>query len=153
MSDTEIQPDHIWNSEKKESLKEFILAKSKGQSEERILKNKLLAVKYKIEDYIRDGNNEELEVHHFINMYLNILNITQKKLAQFLEMEHSNFHKYLTGKRKINANLALKFSYLFHIEPEYWYRIQIKNEINREKKDKSGIQDYRKYTIQNLVNS
>lgn len=151
MSNTDIHPKELWNSDKKKKVKEFIIAKSKEQSEERILKNKLLAVKYRIEDYIHSDSEEEFDVHHFIKMYLDILNVTQKRLAQFLEMEQSNFHKYLTGKRKINADLALKFSRLFHIQPNYWYLIQIKNEINRQKKEKRPPHDYDKFNIQNLV--
>ena len=51
MKKKEIQPDVIWNEEKSADLKDFIIAHSLQQSKEQKLRNELLAIQYKIEDY------------------------------------------------------------------------------------------------------
>lgn len=48
---SEIRVGDIWNEEKKAGLQEFILAQSKRQTKERLLKNKLLSIQYQIEDW------------------------------------------------------------------------------------------------------
>ena len=96
-SKKEIQPTDIWNTKKTDDLKGFILSHSKKQSQERLLKNELLAIQYQIEDYIESNNHEKkMRVLDFVKMYLSTLNITQKRLADLFEMKDSNLHKYLT---------------------------------------------------------
>ncbi|MBP8157236.1 MAG: transcriptional regulator, partial [Flavobacterium sp.] len=60
-------------------------------------------------------------------------------------------HTYLTGGRKLNAKVALKLGSFFHAKPEYWYRVQVKNELIELKKEKKKVAEYQKYDYRNLV--
>jgi|TARA_R100000501_G_C2626250_1_gene119918 plasmid maintenance system antidote protein VapI len=152
MKKTEISPKNIWNEEKLNNINEFIKKHSDNQSKERKIRNKLLSIQYKLEDYIEKEDikeNEMLEILDFVKMYLKALNITKKDLATYFEMRDSNLHKYLTGQRKLNPKVVLKISSFSHTKPEYWYRVQVKNEIVKLKKEKS--KDYEKYDYKKLL--
>lgn len=152
MRNIEIEVDDVWNKEKTDSIRDFITSKSKEQSEERLLKNKLLSIKFKIEDYINaEEGHEKLEVLDFVKMYLKVLNITQKRMADLFEMKDSNLHKYLIGERKLNTDLILKLSSFSHLEPEHWIRIEFKNELIELKKEKEENKNYNKYDYRNLL--
>jgi addiction module HigA family antidote len=84
-------------------------------------------------------------------MYLKALNITKNSLAQHFEMEPSNLHKYLTGERRMNAELAMKLSSFSHTKPEYWFSIQVKNELIKLRQEKSNLDEYKRFDYKNLV--
>ncbi|TPG42044.1 transcriptional regulator [Flavobacterium pectinovorum] len=152
MKNKEIQISDIWNDKKKDDLKKIIKSHSSKQSKEQILKNQLLSIQYKLEDYIQSENDTEvLKVLDFVKMYLKTLNITKKELASYFEMKDSNLHKYLIGERKLNAKLVLKLSTFSHTKPEQWYRVQLKNEIIELNREKANVEAYKKYDYRNLV--
>lgn len=152
MKNKEIQISDIWNEKKKEDLKKIIKSHSAKQSKEQILKNQLLSIQYKLEDYIQSENDDEiLKILDFVKMYLKTLNITKKELASYFEMKDSNLHKYLVGERKLNAKLALKLSTFSHTKPEQWYRVQVKNEMIELNREKANVEAYKKYDYRNLV--
>ena len=153
MKNKEIQFEEIWNDKKKEGVKEFISSHSAKQSKERMLTNRLLSIRYKLEDYIQNESDEEdvLKVLYFVKMYLKVLNLTKKKLATYFEMRDSNLQKYLSGERKLNAEVVLKLSAFSHTKPEHWYRVQVKNELIELKKEKQKVVNYQKYDYRNLV--
>ena len=152
MKTTEIMPKDIWNDNKFEKINDFIKIHADNQSKERKIKNKLLSIQYKLEDYINKEEVQEgemLDLLDFVKMYLKVLNITKKDLAKYFEMKDSNLHKYLTGQRKLNPEIVLKISSFSHTKPEYWYRVQVKNEIAKLKKEK--MKDYEKYDYKKLL--
>ena len=153
MKNKEIQFEEIWNDKKKEGVKEFITSHSAKQSKERMLTNRLLSIQYKLEDYIQNDSDDEevLKILDFVKMYLKALNLTKKKLATYFEMRDSNLQKYLSGERKLNAEVVLKLSAFSHTKPEHWYRVQIKNELIELNKEKQKIANYQKYDYRNLV--
>lgn len=153
MKGQETQIDEIWNDEKQDELKRFVLLHSKEQTKERKLANQLLSIQYKMEDYIRNENESEevLKIIDFVKMYLKILDITQKRLANLFEMKDSNLHKYLVGERKLNSDLVLKLSHFSHTKPEYWIIIQVKNELMELRKEKKNSDHYSKYDYKNLM--
>lgn len=152
MKTQEVQIEAIWNEEKSAALKDFIMAHSQAQSKEQKLKNELLAIQYKIEDYIESENiSTPLRVLDFVKLYLKTFNITQKKLADLFEMKDSNLHKYLVGERKLNPSLVLKLSSFSHLNPEYWLRVEVKNELIEIKKERARNDDYQKYDYRNLL--
>ncbi|MEO5777789.1 MAG: helix-turn-helix domain-containing protein [Flavobacterium sp.] len=152
MKNKEIQSEEIWNDKKKEGLKEFISSHSAKQSKEQLLTNKLLSIQYKLEDYIEnDSDDSVLKILDFVKMYLKELNLTKRKLATYFEMRDSNLQKYLSGERKLNAEVALKLSAFSHTKPEHWYRVQVKNELIELNKEKHRVAEYQKYDYRNLV--
>lgn len=152
MKNKEIEVTTIWNDEKRDSLKDFIQVHSQKQSKERKLRNELLAIQYQIEDYIEaESTPEKLKVLDFVKMYLKTFNVTQKSLAHLFEMKASNLHKYLIGERKLNANIVLKLSSFSNLSPEYWLRVEVKNELFEISKEKERSNDYQKYDYRNLL--
>jgi plasmid maintenance system antidote protein VapI len=152
MKKKEIQPDVIWNEEKSADLKDFIIAHSLQQSKEQKLRNELLAIQYKIEDYIEaEAISEELRILDFVKLYLKTFNITQKRLADLFEMRDSNLHKYLVGERKLNTSIVLKLSSFSHLNPEYWLRVEVKNELIEITKERENNKEYHKYDYRNLL--
>ncbi|RKR11548.1 hypothetical protein C8C83_3285 [Flavobacterium sp. 90] len=152
MKNKEIQISDIWNDKKKDDVKNIIKSHSSKQSKEQILKNQLLSIQYKLEDYIQNENDTEvLKVLDFVKMYLKTLNITKKELASYFEMKDSNLHKYLIGERKLNAKLVLKLSTFSHTKPEQWYRVEVKNELIELNKEKANVEAYKKYDYRNLI--
>lgn len=151
MKTNEIKVEQIWNDKKRGAIKNAILSHSASQPKSAILANKLLSIQYQLEDYIKSENagTEVLRILDFVKMYLKALNLTKKELANYFEMRDSNLHKYLSGERKLNANLALKLSTFSHTKPEQWYRIEIKNELIALKKE--NIDAYKKYDYLNLI--
>lgn len=153
MKTKEIQIEDIWNDKKREDVKKAILAHAATQSTERILTNRLLSIQYKLEDYIQNESDdtEILKILDFVKMYLKALNLSKKTLAAHFEMKDSNLHKYLSGERKLNAQVALKLSNFSHTKPDQWYRVQLKNEMIELKKEKANTKDYEKYDYRNLI--
>lgn len=153
MRKTEILPKDLWNDKKLKSINDFIKDHSEKQSKERQIRNKLLSIQYKLEDYIeRDDikESEMLNMLDFVKMYLKALQITKKDLAEYFGMKDSNLHMYLTGKRKLNSDLVLKISSFSHTKPEYWYRIQVKNDLLKLKEEEK-TKDYEKYDYTKLI--
>ncbi len=152
MKSKEIQITEIWNEDKRNTLNDFITVHSQKQSKERKLRNELLAIQYRIEDYIKSENvSERIRVLDFVKLYLKTFNVPQKKLADFFEMRDSNLHKYLVGERKLIASIVLKLSSFSHLNPEYWLRIEVKNELIEITKEKERNKDYQKYDYRNLL--
>ena len=152
MENRKIQFTDIWNDEKRNDIKKIVLEHS-SQTKEMILTNRLLAIQYKLEDYIQNENDDlaVLKILDFVKLYLKALNLTKKELANYFEMKDSNLHKYLSGERKLNAKLVLKLSTFSHTKPEYWYRVEVKNELIELKKEKQNVDFYKKYDYINLV--
>ncbi len=153
MKNKEIQIEDIWNDKKKGDLKKIISSHSAKQSKEQILKNQLLSIQYKLEDYIQSESDdiEIVKVLDFVKLYLKALNLSKKRLATYFEMKDSNLHKYLSGERKLNAQVALKLSAFSHTKPEQWYKVQLKNEMIELKKEEANKKAYEKYDYRNLV--
>ncbi len=151
MKNKEIVPTKIWNEKKKKSLSDFIITHSQKQTKERKLRNELLAIKYQIEDYIEtDSSSDKLRILDFVKLYLKTFNVTQKRLADLFEMRDSNLHKYLIGERKLNTSIVLKLSSFSHLSPEYWLRVEVKNELIEITKEKERSKAYQKYDYRNL---
>ena len=152
MKKTEILPTQIWNDEKINSISEIVKKHSENQSKEQKIRYKLLSIQYKLEEYIEKDDikeNEVLDILDFVKMYLKALDITKRDLARYVGMRDSNLHKYLTGKRKLNSEVVLKISSFSRTEPEYWYRVQLKNEIVKLNKERT--KDYEKYDYKKLL--
>lgn len=152
MKAKEIQVKDIWNDKKRDNIRKAILSHSSSQSKEVILTNRLVAIQYKLEDYIQNEDDSEvLKILDFVKMYLKALSLTKKELANYFEMRDSNLHKYLSGERKLNAKLVLKLSTFSHTKPEQWYRVEVKNELIELKKEKANVDYYKKYDYRNFV--
>lgn len=148
----ELNEDEIWNEDKLDALKAIILTESRKQSPERKLRNELLAIKYQMQDYVeQEEDGEPKRILDFVKMYLKAMKITQRQLAEAFEVKATNLYKYLTGERKLNADLVLKLSAFSHTQPELWYHVQTKNELLELRKEKTKLKEYEKYDYEKFV--
>jgi plasmid maintenance system antidote protein VapI len=90
-------------------------------------------------------------IEAFLEDYLKVLNLTFKKFAVSIDTTDSNLKKYLSGQRKFNIDLAMKFGYFFHTSPELWLRVYTKNEFYLLTKEKSKASKYKKYDYLKVV--
>ncbi len=127
-----------------------LLNKSRARTQEQNLNIELLALKYKIEDYLNNDNNEDVKIAgEFIKQYLRTLRIKQNRFAEYIGIKPSNLSKLLKGERPINYELALILGRIFKVNPMIWIEIQAKNELLRLKQVKH--QELFKYSLKDLL--
>lgn len=137
------------NSKEFKELQAQIVSHSTKQSKTKVIENKLLSLRFKMENYLFSNENSYLEVGWFLKEYLKELNIKNKIFAEYIDYKESNLSALFAGRRKINYDLALKLGKIFNVEPTLWIHIQSKNEIMKIEKENSG--DYQNYNIKELI--
>lgn len=137
------------NSEDFKVLREKIKTQSAllGVDEKR--SNILLSFKFQMESYLKDKNISLKSLGFFIKELLQELGIKNKQLANYLDYEESNFSAFLNGRRKINADLALKLGKIFQLAPSLLLNIQSLNELKNYEKNNS--EKYLSYSIDDLL--
>ena len=137
------------NSKEFKELQKIISHQSKKQSKKKILDNKLLSLRFKMESYLDNSDKSIVEVGWFLKEFLRELNIKNKTFAEYINFQESNLSALFTGKRKINIDLALKLGKIFRVAPTLWIHIQSKNELIRLEKENK--REYQKYNIDDLL--
>lgn len=137
------------NTKEFKELQRAIIAKSKKQSKKKILENKLLSLRFQMENYLRKQNPQIVEVGWFLKEFLKELNIKNKVFAEYIEFQESNLSALFKGNRKINTDLALKLGKIFRVDPTLWIHIQSKNELLRMGEENK--KEYQKYNIDDLL--
>jgi plasmid maintenance system antidote protein VapI len=85
-------------------------------------------------------------------MYLDVLDLRQKELAEAFGMEPSNMRKYLTGKRSLNDDFVLKLSGFTHTKPSLWINVESKYKTRLADKLENRVEEYRhKYGYENFI--
>ena len=140
-----------WNKEKLSGIKQFVQKESAKKTLERKLKNEMLAIRYQMEDYIQNNDPAiQYSLEKFLKDYLQILNIPLKKFALLIDSSDGNLKKYLSGQRKFNIDLAMKFGHFFHTSADLWFQIFIKNELKNLNKEKKEARKYQKYNYEKV---
>ncbi len=132
-----------------DKFQEILLNKSKDQTIEQKRKIELLALKYKMEDYLKSEGHDIKLAGEFLKLYLKTLHIRQNKFANYIGLNPSNLSKLIIGERPINYELALIFGSIFKIDPMIWIKIQAKNEL--KKLNKTKTKKYQNYTLNDLI--
>lgn len=156
MKKREIKAEQVWDGAHSDLVKEAIRKAAKDQSNERKLRNEMLSIQIVMEDYVRDHNvdssSEAYDVLDFVKMFLNILDLPQKELAEAFGMDQSNLRKYLTGKRSLNDDLILKLSGFTHTKPSLWIKVETKYKSRLADKLEDRVEEYRhKYGYENFI--
>lgn len=138
------------NSKEFKELQSQIVSKSKKQSNKKVVENKLLSLRFRMESYLQAKENSYIEAGWFLKEYLNELNIKNKIFAEYIGFKESNLSALFAGRRKINYDLALKLGKIFRVEPSLWINIQSKNELI--KVEKENRKEYQNYSITELIN-
>jgi len=137
------------NSKDFSELKNIISQESNAQSEKDLIENKLLGLRFQMENYLNDQAADIIEVGWFLKECLKELNVKNKFFAQYIGFQESNLSALFKGKRKINIDLAIKLGKIFRVEPTLWIHIQSKNELKRLEKENSN--EYQHYNIDDLL--
>ncbi len=142
-----------WDKEKISRIKKFIKQESANRTPEQKLKNELLSIQYQMEEYVERHveKSKQISIDTFLKSFLEALDISFKKFANSIDMNDSNLKKYLTGERRFNTDLALKFGFFFHTSPEIWLKVQMKNELLDLNREKKKVSHYKKYNFENVI--
>ena len=137
------------NSTDFDKLQAKLLNRSRERSIEQKRNVELLALKYKIEEYLESDENDIKLAGTFLKQYLKTLQIKQTKFANYIGLKPSNLSKLLSGERPINYDLALILGKIFNVNPMLWIEIQAKNELSRLEKAKDN--KYYNYSLTDLI--
>ncbi len=127
----------------------ILLNKSKERSKERNNLIELMALKFKMEDYLRSDGKQSLLVGDFLKEYLAAFEIRQNKFAEYIGVRPSNLSKLIKGERSLNHELALVFGKIFNNNPMLWLDIQDKNKLDELSKSKRS--EIKKYSLKDLI--
>jgi addiction module HigA family antidote len=143
-----------WSDEKLARVKAFIKDESNKRTPERRLKNEILSIRYQMEEYLENNvidSRHRLTLETFLNSYLKILNLTLRKFATSIDTTDANLKKYISGERKFNIDLAMKFAHFFHTTPDLWLKVQIKNELDKLNQERKQMKKYKKYDYEKVL--
>ncbi|MEZ4847149.1 MAG: hypothetical protein R3B93_00660 [Bacteroidia bacterium] len=88
------------NSLEFKELQRIINLRSGQQSKKEILENKLLSIRFQMENYLLKQENQIVEAGWFLKQFLNELNIKNKTFADYIGFQESNLSSLFSGKRK-----------------------------------------------------
>ncbi|ULQ51635.1 helix-turn-helix transcriptional regulator [Flavihumibacter fluvii] len=143
-----------WTEEKLSRVKAFLEKENKMPIHAKDRMSALMSIQYRMEYYLLTPNSEISKIRtleEFLAAFLKTLNIPFKLFALSIDTTDANLKKYLTGTRKFNTDLAMKFGAFFHIPPELWLNIQVKNDIVRLQEEKKLRKSYEQYNYENLL--
>jgi plasmid maintenance system antidote protein VapI len=144
--------NETWDKAKLTQIKTIARQLHGQRSPERKIKNQILAIRYQMEEYLESKDvNTFQSINDFVKLYLGVLNISFKKFALVLETTDGNLKKYMSGERKFNIDLAMKFGHFFHTPAELWLNISIKNELMELKNEKKAAKKYEKYNYEKIL--
>lgn len=111
----------------------------------------LLKFRYTLEDYLDEHttNHEHIDLGALIKQLLATTNIRQNQFAEYVGLSPQNLNKYLSGKRRLNIDLAMKIESIFKLSAHTLLYVQSKNEILML--NESDREQYKKYNIEDLV--
>ncbi|WP_445955838.1 helix-turn-helix transcriptional regulator [Yeosuana sp.] len=127
----------------------ILLNKSKERSTEQQKKIELMALKFKMEDYLFSKDKHSKLVGDFLKAYLSAFEIRQNKFAHYIGLRPSNLTKLIKGERSLNYELALVFGKIFENDPMLWLDIQDKNKLYELSKIKR--KEINNYSLEDLI--
>jgi len=142
-----------WTNEKEDQLKVVVKDIIRKRTPERKIKNEILSIGYKIEEYLKKEIIAEEDVktqETFLNEYLHALNIPFRQFSEAIDTSDSNLKKYLKGQRGFSFDLAMKFGHFFHTSPEIWLALGVKNMFIKRKNEAN---EYDKYDYRKVLKS
>ncbi len=144
-----IQSNKVDKSET-EIIKRIIDARSQSQSEEEVIENQMIGIKFSINKYLNETlNSEVVEAGEFLNDILKIYNIKKNRFAKYIGLSEPNLHALLKGRRKINNEIAKKIELIFKIDAQAWLYMETKNDIKKFN-SRSKLKD-KEYSLKELV--
>ncbi len=136
------QPDFL-------ELKTMIQAQSSLQNATLKINNEFLSIRFQMESYIQAETDNLILAGDFIEKFLKIIKVKKKDFATYLDYEETNLSALLRGRRKVNADLAIKLGSIFNVNPAIWLHIESKNELLRTVNHWDA--NNKRYTLQALL--
>ena len=134
-----------WISKVVKSLNQEYAA---NRSEKQHMEDQFLSIRFQVEAYLNDLNPDRLiEAGAFVEQFLAVIKVKKKHFAKYVGIEESNFSA--KGRRKVNADLAIKLGHIFRLPLEIWLHIESKNELLRTLKKTE--QTYADYSLSDLL--
>jgi plasmid maintenance system antidote protein VapI len=144
-----IQSNKIDKSEA-EIIKRIIDARSQSQSEEEVIENHMIGIKFSMNKYLSDSiKSEVIEAGQFLNDILKVFKIKKNRFAKYIGLSEPNLHAMLRGRRKINNDIAKKIEQIFNIDAQAWLYIETKNDIKKFNSKNNGTD--KGYSLKELV--
>jgi len=137
------------NSKDFKALQEMIKERYKSLKPEEKRNNILLSIRFQMESYLERNDGTLKSVGLFIKDLTKELGIKNRDLANYLDYEESNLSSFLNGRRKLNADLAIKLGKIFKLSPSLLMNVQIQNEL--KKFEKENKKNYLSYDIEDLL--
>lgn len=133
-----------------EIIKRIIEAHSKSQSREEVINNKMIGLKFSLNNYLTESMNTKIvEAGEFLNQILKIYNIKKNRFARYIDLSEPNLHALIKGRRKINNEIAKKLELIFEIDAQAWLYLETKNAI--KKFNLSNSISSKDYSIEELI--
>jgi plasmid maintenance system antidote protein VapI len=153
--DITISPNdgHNWSREKEQLVDVHVMLNHAKRSPDRIRKNKMLAVLYRMEEYLQYEDikaDDLLTIEYFVREFCKVLGLNKTQFAKYLDTDISNLNKYYNGQRPFNTDLALKFGHFFHTPVDVWLKLQLKNDLIILETAQADMDKYRKYDYEKL---
>lgn len=149
-----VNDGHKRTAQKRAEIAALAKAHNKQRSPERLLKNELLAIRYRMEEYVQDQNvtaEEMLTIQDFVKDFLKALKLKKSQFASHIEINDANLNKYYNNERRFNPVLAMKFGHFFHTPAELWMKVQFKNELIMFQVESKSGKKYEKYDYTKVV--
>ncbi|MEL6624900.1 MAG: HigA family addiction module antitoxin [Bacteroidota bacterium] len=131
-------------------LRKKIVEDAGAQTQKQILENKVLTRKLQMLSYLNEDVPSEIKgAGEFLKELLEELNIKNNRFAEYVGLHPANLSSLLSGRRKLNTQLAIKLDEIFNIRSDVWMKIQTKNDLIKTRKllkQKKG-----KYNLGDLV--
>ena len=136
------------NSEEFKILQQKILERVNSYTPKEKLDNKLFGLKLRMKSYI-ENEKPFRPTGDFIRELIEAFDIKKKAFAAYIGVEDSNLSALLKDRRKINADLAMKFGRISKTDPVLWLSVQTKNELKKVEAEKG--KQYDKYSSEDLL--
>jgi plasmid maintenance system antidote protein VapI len=143
-----------WSQVKMEKVTAMAKAKNNQRNLERIRKNAMSVVRYRMEEYVRSEDSALEKVYtieDFVKDFLKVLGLKKGEFARYIDIDDSNLNKYYKSDRRFNTILALKFAHFFHTSADLWLKVQVKNELFELQREKEVEEKYKKYDYEKVL--
>ena len=140
-----------WTKKEYNAIKTIINSKYAAQSIEEKIENQLISIKLRMQSYSSEESSQApTSTGDFLKAIIKATGKKNKIFAKYIDLEESNLSSIISGRRKININLALKLEQIFGVNPSWWFEIQLKNEFLDLKKQKKKLNG-KKYSLKGLL--
>lgn len=132
------------------ALREAVKQHAQQQTPLEKIRYELLSLRFQMQSYIaKEEPAAMIGVGEFLKKHLKAIKIKNKEFAEYIDLEATNLSAIISGRRKINIDLAFKLGQVFNTEPNLWLLIQSKNELLDF--DKERRLTYQKYRLEDLL--